>query len=101
MAMGNQVPAIQPFSSPPPLPALIRQNNKVLSSKQMLVLCSPSVQGGPRELPRRSLLLLWHLGAAHRWCRDLHREDRVSCWDTPVHSLSTQAPLLCYCLQLH
>lgn len=81
--MGNQVPAIQSFSSPPPLPALIRQNNKVLSSKQTLVLCSPRVQGGRRELPRRSLLLLWHLGVTHRWGRDLGREDTMSCWDTP------------------
>lgn len=81
--MGNPVPAIQSFSSPPPLPALIRQNNKVLLSKQMLVLCSPSVQGGHRELPRRLLLLLWRLGVAHRWRRDLEREDRVSCRDTP------------------
>lgn len=81
--MGNQVPAIQPFSSPPPLPALIRQNNKVLPSKQMLVLCSPSVQGGHRELPRRSLLLLWHLVVSHRRGRDLEREDRVTCRDIP------------------
>lgn len=81
--MGNQVPAIQPFSSPPPLPALIRQNNKVLPSKQMLVLCSPRVRGGHRELPRRSLLLLWHLGVAHRRRRDLEREDRVTCRDIP------------------
>lgn len=80
--MGNQLPAIQSFSSPPPLPALIRQNNKVLLSKQMLVLCSPSVQGGHRELSRH-LLLLWHLGVTHRWHRDLEREDRVSCRDTP------------------
>lgn len=88
--MGNQVPAIQPFSSPPSLPALIRQNNKVLPSKQMLVLCSPSVQGGHRELPRRSLLLLWYLSVTHRRHRDLEREDRVTAGTPPVRSLSTQ-----------
>lgn len=96
------MPAIQPFSSsPPPLPALIRQNKKVLPSKQMLVLRSPSVRGGHRELPRRSLLLLWHLGVAHGRHRDLGREDTVTCRNSPVQSPSAQPPPLRYCLQLH